>query len=53
MKAAVATVQTVVHKAIALMRAADPDAVASATRGGLVAQTLGTAAKALERAETL
>jgi hypothetical protein len=53
-KAVAAAVQTVVHKAIALMRAADPDAVAAATRGGdLVAHTLDAAANALERAETL
>ena len=52
--AAVATVQKVVRKAITLMRAADPDATAAATRGGeQVAHTLDTAATALERAETL
>ena len=50
LEAAVATV----HKTIALMRAADPDAVKVATRGGdLVADTLKTAASALERANTL
>ncbi len=53
-KAAITVVQTVVRKAITLMRAADPDSVAEATRGGTaVARTLDTAAKALERAETL
>ncbi|HXT08740.1 MAG TPA: hypothetical protein VN715_17615 [Roseiarcus sp.] len=43
-----------VHKTIALMRAADPDAKRLATRGGdLVARTLDTAATSLERADTL
>lgn len=44
----------VVHKTISLLRAADSDAKAIATRGGdLVAGTLNTAASALERADTL
>ena len=43
-----------VHKTIALMRATDPDAAKVATRGGdLVADTLKTAASALERATAL
>lgn len=44
----------VVHKTIALMRAADPDSQIAAARGGdLVENTLKSAATALESADTL
>jgi hypothetical protein len=50
LREAVATV----HKSIALMRAADPDAKRVAARSSdLVAHTLDTAATTLERADTL
>ena len=54
LRAAIASIHAVVHKTIALMRAADSDAKSVATRGGdLVAHTLSAAASALERADTL
>jgi hypothetical protein len=54
LQAAIAVVHKTVAKSIALMRAADPDAKSSATRGGdLVAATLKTAAVALEHSDSL